>query len=124
MKKKKREYDVGYKKPPVHSQYPKGVSGNPNGRPRKHKSFRDLMKYELQEGHPANGMILSSAQIIAKMMVLRAMKGMPGALAAILPYLDAIDEHEDNTDLLKPNEEDMKMISDILADAQKREGER
>lgn len=30
----KRNYDVGRGKPPVHSRYPKGKSGNPNGRPK------------------------------------------------------------------------------------------
>lgn len=31
---------VGYKKPPVHSRFKKGVSGNPKGRPRKPKRPR------------------------------------------------------------------------------------
>jgi hypothetical protein len=30
-----RDYDVGYRKPPVHTRFRKGVSGNPGGRPRK-----------------------------------------------------------------------------------------
>lgn len=30
-------YEVGYGKPPVKNQFPKGVSGNPGGRPRKAK---------------------------------------------------------------------------------------
>ncbi len=30
----KRNYDVGRGKPPIHSRYPKGKSGNPNGRPK------------------------------------------------------------------------------------------
>jgi len=29
------DYEVGFGKPPKRTQYPKGVSGNPNGRPRK-----------------------------------------------------------------------------------------
>ncbi|HEU4459746.1 MAG TPA: DUF5681 domain-containing protein [Methylibium sp.] len=29
------DYQVGYGKPPKHSQFPQGVSGNPRGRPRK-----------------------------------------------------------------------------------------
>jgi Family of unknown function (DUF5681) len=31
---KKRNYQVGRGKPPVHSRYPKGRSGNPSGRPK------------------------------------------------------------------------------------------
>jgi hypothetical protein len=29
-----RPYTVGYGKPPVHTRFQKGVSGNPRGRPR------------------------------------------------------------------------------------------
>lgn len=36
-KRNKEEYDVGYKKPPKHSQFPPGKSGNPKGRPKKEK---------------------------------------------------------------------------------------
>jgi len=32
---KKKDYEVGYKKPPVETQFKKGESGNPNGRPKK-----------------------------------------------------------------------------------------
>lgn len=34
----KASYDVGFKKPPRHSQFAKGKSGNPNGRPRGSKN--------------------------------------------------------------------------------------
>lgn len=35
---------VGYKKPPVASQFKKGVSGNPAGRPRGRRSFRTELR--------------------------------------------------------------------------------
>ena len=38
---KKDDYDVGYKKPPKATQFKKGQSGNPKGRPRK-KSAADI----------------------------------------------------------------------------------
>ena len=33
-----REYDVGFGKPPKHTRFPKGTSGNPTGKGRKKKS--------------------------------------------------------------------------------------
>ena len=35
------DYDIGYKKPPKHSQFKDGVSGNPRGRPPKAKNSDD-----------------------------------------------------------------------------------
>lgn len=41
------DYDVGYGKPPVHSQFKKGQSGNRNGNPKGAKSFKGLIQQEL-----------------------------------------------------------------------------
>ena len=43
------DYEVGYKRPPAHSQFRKGQSGNPKGRPKGAKSFRTLAREALNE---------------------------------------------------------------------------
>jgi hypothetical protein len=48
-KKKKNEYDVGYKKPPQTSQFKPGESGNPKGKPKGSKKFKTELAEELDE---------------------------------------------------------------------------
>jgi hypothetical protein len=42
-------YDLGYKKPPKHSRFRKGVSGNPRGRPKGKRNFATVLKEILEE---------------------------------------------------------------------------
>src|ERR1043165_233754 len=42
-------YLVGYGKPPVHSQFTKGTSGNPDGRPRGSKGLKALLRDALSK---------------------------------------------------------------------------
>jgi hypothetical protein len=43
------EYEVGYGKPPRHTRFAKGQSGNPRGRPCGAKSFTTLLEEALNE---------------------------------------------------------------------------
>jgi uncharacterized protein (UPF0216 family) len=45
----KPDYKVGYKKPPLHTRFQKGQSGNPRGRPRGSKNFSTLLADALNE---------------------------------------------------------------------------
>jgi len=42
-----KKFTVGYGKPPQHSQFKPGQSGNPKGRPKKRASFTDSFQKEL-----------------------------------------------------------------------------
>jgi hypothetical protein len=45
------DYEVGYGKPPKHTQWPKGTSGNRDGRPKKKTSIEDLLLAECRKTH-------------------------------------------------------------------------
>src|SRR5688572_29477424 len=38
------EYEVGYGKPPVHSRFQKGKSGNPKGKPKGRKNTKTMIR--------------------------------------------------------------------------------
>src|SRR5712691_4585834 len=68
------QYDVGYKRPPKHSQFPKGKSGNPGGRPKAPMgiSIKDLLDGD-QMGK--NGEVISKREAIVIRMLNDALAG-------------------------------------------------
>lgn len=81
-------YKVGYGKPPIHTRYQKGTTGNPKGRPAKSKSLPDLFQAELDRKIVAivggKRKRIAKAEAIAKQQVDRALKGDERALNSII----------------------------------------
>ena len=46
---KRRDYEVGYGKPPQHTRFKQGQSGNPHGRPGGSKNLKTLLSEALNE---------------------------------------------------------------------------
>ena len=82
---------VGYKRPPKHSQFQPGKSGNLKGRPRKEKGSRQFLEEALNEvvTITENGIAkaMSKQKVIYKVLVTNAAKGNAKAMSALFKLM-------------------------------------
>lgn len=105
MGKKNPEFPVGYSKPPLHTRFQPGQSGNPGGRPKKTSiSFTESFNKELNtrilvtEGGKQQR--ITKRDAIVKQQTNKAVQGDPKAAALVIK---AIEQREvDRTDNLSP----------------------
>ena len=73
------DYRVGYKRPPLHTRFQPGQSGNPSGRPKGSQSLETLFHKILNEQIPlregAQVRNVSKAEAVMRGLVIGAMKG-------------------------------------------------
>jgi hypothetical protein len=86
------DYEVGYGKPPKHSQFPKGQSGNPKGRPKKLKNMQELLNEELEKKITVNGELVTKQCAIIRSWVHAAIKGSPSARKMVLERMENQEE--------------------------------
>ena len=85
-------YEVGYGRPPRHSRFKPGQSGNPKGRPKGSKSLKTLLEEALSspititEGGVPRKMELR--QLLFKAMVGKAVKGDARATAVLVKLME------------------------------------
>jgi hypothetical protein len=88
-------YDVGYSKPPKHTQFKKGQSGNPMGRRRDSKGFSKMLYEELTRPITVTddnrSMKLPKIQAVIRQAIHRALKG---DSKAFLQCLSLVRAHE------------------------------
>src|SRR5919109_55750 len=89
-------YKVGYGRPPKHSQFKPGRSGNPKGRPRKSKNVETLITMELEQKvtikEGGRELRVTKREAIVKQLVNSALKGDPRKLLLMLKYLEKLQE--------------------------------
>lgn len=92
---KRPGYGVGYGKPPKHSQFKKGVSGNPRGRRKGSKNRKTLLRQAFRRkitltvnGTPHS---ISRAQAIVLGLAAKAHAGDPQALLRLINLIDRLE---------------------------------
>ena len=88
---KKRDYAVGYGKPPIEKQFKKGQSPNPSGRPKGARSLKDDFRAELCELVRLNesGKIryLTKQRVIVKALTTKAARSDTPAISKTLELI-------------------------------------
>jgi hypothetical protein len=94
-----RGYDVGYGKPPRHTRFQPGRSGNPRGRPKSAKGLNTIVRETLTQKvavRTASGeRKISRIEAVLQKTVEQAMKGNPRALAELIKlYGNAVPDEK------------------------------
>jgi hypothetical protein len=88
MSRDQSDYEVGYGKPPKATQFKKGQSGNPRGRPKKQpKDVAAHMSDLLEEKRPVRidgkTVMMSGEELVARRLMEKALKGDPKAFEKV-----------------------------------------
>lgn len=89
---------VGNKNPPKHSQFKKGVSGNPAGRPKGALGLKTVLATELKSTvkiqEAGKTKTVTKQQAMVKQFVSKALKGDDKAFGRLIPLMLAIGAEE------------------------------
>ena len=92
------DYNVGYQKPPKHSQFKPGSSGNPKGRPKGTKNLKTelneelLEKIQIKEGGTFKK--VSKQRAVLKSLMAKAVQGDTKAAMIILNMTSKYQDNE------------------------------
>jgi hypothetical protein len=113
---KHSDYEVGYRKPPKHTRFKPGRSGNPKGRPKAAKGLNTLVRQTLTQKvavRTASGHLkMSRIEAVLQKTAELAMKGNLRALVELLKlYGNAVPDTSE--DLAKQESQDELTATDL-----------
>jgi hypothetical protein len=123
------DYEVGYRKPPKNTQFQKGVSGNPRGRPKKAAEFHSIFMKESESLMTINDngqrRRISKLEGIAKQLHNKALTGNIPALRmyiALYPQvLERVALQSKDLERTHASQYTDEELEKILVDALKKE---
>jgi hypothetical protein len=119
-----RYYEVGYGKPPRHTRFEPGRSGNPRGRPPGAKNMKTLLSKALNElvvvTEPGGRRKVSKREAIVTQLVNRSAKGDYKAIQILLGMLRDIegdtDAHSSDAAFTEADQQIIQRIRSRLRD--------
>jgi len=88
MPKDREDFEIGFGKPPSHTQFKKGQSGNPKGRPEGSKSlattFNELAGEKMWVNTPKGRKRMSLIEMGIMQLLTRSAKGEPRAIREVI----------------------------------------
>lgn len=107
---------VGYCKPPKHTRFKPGQSGNPRGRPRKSRDIQAMIKRELDQPiavkEGGRELRLSKREALIKQLVNRAVSGDAKAMQFVLTHLE---KHKDIEPFTATEADDAELLKALGA---------
>jgi hypothetical protein len=119
------EEKIGYGRPPAHSRFEKGSSGNPKGRPRGSNNLKTDLAEELAERiavHEGSRTArISKQRAIVKTLVAKTLKGDARAATTLVTMMYRfLDRGEDAASGNQPLDADEREILEALEDELRR----
>jgi Family of unknown function (DUF5681) len=117
-----RSFAVGYGRPPLHSRFKPGKSGNPKGRVKQSRNMRTIVQQVLNEDMQIRegGRVrrMSAMEALVRTTLTRSFKGDPKALVSLIVIMKQSgygpDRDEPATDLLSGSDYEA-IVADYLA---------
>jgi hypothetical protein len=102
-----KDYTIGYRKPPEHSRFVKGTSGNPKGRPKESKNLKtdlaEVLREKITIRVGERTMKVTKQRALALSLVARGVKGDSRAANITLNWIERYGDH--NGGLIPPSRE-------------------
>lgn len=118
--KRNNDYSVGYGKPPIHSRFKKGQSGNPKGRQKGSKNLSTLMEHALDElvtiKENGSQKVITKREAFLKQLVNKAASGDLRSIQLAINYLQQLENRPEpsTSSSERLGEEDQAVINGFL----------